>query len=145
MVDIIALSEPQNHRCCYCGHEMIRHQHIEGKPIPRNAATKDHLEPRYYGGKTIPENMVAACCQCNNLRGEVDAMTYFNLVQKWFKRDKTLWSRWHTISRAEMAEFKIQCITAYAKQLNGQGRHSLESAFRHFDLMTRYHRYPPRV
>lgn len=99
------ISESQNHRCCYCGHKMIRHQHINGVPTPRNALTKDHLEPRTYGGPTQIENIIAACCQCNNLRGEMEAIAFYNLTQKWFRRNKKLWDRWHLVSREELFIF----------------------------------------
>lgn len=145
MVDIIVLSEPQNHRCCYCGHEMIRYQHVDGETMPRNAATRDHLEPRVYGGKTSYENMIAACLLCNNLRGELEAIAFFNLQQKWFKRDESLRKRWHSVSHEELIEFKVQCITVHVRQLNGLGRRSLEHAFRHLQFIRRWHRYPPRV
>ncbi len=145
MVDIIALSEPQNHRCCYCGHAMIRHKHIDGAPMPRNAATKDHLEPRFYGGVTTTENLIAACYQCNSLRGELEALAFFNLQQKWFKRDESLRPRWHSASREELVEFKIQCQSVHVRQLNGLGRRSLEHAFRHLQFVRRWHRYPLRV
>lgn len=146
MVDIIALSARQNHRCCYCGHEMVRHSHINRQPTPRNAITKDHVEPRTYGGETTWWNLVAACCQCNQLRGEMEATAFYNLMQKWFKRDPTLRSRWHQIDRDELIEFKIQCLTVHARQLRGLGRNNIEYAFRHFDfVIRRYHRYPIRA
>ena len=145
MVDILALSEPQNHRCCYCGHEMIRHQHISGVPTPRNAATKDHLEPRTYGGETKKDNLIAACCQCNGLRGELEAMAFFNLMQKWFKRDPTLHERWHQVDLGELREFKMQCLTVHVRQLNGLGRHSVEMAFRHFHFVSQWRQRPLRV
>jgi len=135
---IYALSEPQNHRCCYCGHHMIRHQHISGLPTPRNAITKDHFEPRMYGGETVEENLIAACCQCNNLRGEMDAFAFFNLMQKWFKRDPSLRVRWHLISREELGELKIQCQSVHARQLHGLGRNSIEFAFRHFHFVRQW-------
>lgn len=135
MVDIIRLSEPQNHRCCYCSHIMIRHVHIDGLPTPRDAMTKDHYEARTYGGVTTYENMVAACCQCNNLRGEMEAEAFYNLMQKWFKRDDTLHARWHTLSREELYELKQQCLSTHERQLSGLARHYVEFAFRLIQFM----------
>ncbi len=137
MVDINALSEPQNHRCCYCGHEMIRHVHIDGISMARNAATKDHIEPRCYDGPTTLMNMVAACSLCNNLRGEIEAEAFYNLVQKWFKRDSTLRNRWHNISREEFRALKHRCTLVHARQLHGLGKRHKEFAFRHYDFAFR--------
>jgi hypothetical protein len=119
---------------------MIRHTHQERVATPRNAMTRDHVEPRVYGGETTWWNMVAACCQCNNLRGELEATAFYNLLQKWFKRDRTLHNRWHSISLTEFIELKIQCQSVHAKQLEGRGRRDIEFAFRHFDFALRGYR-----
>lgn len=119
---------------------MIRHQYVEGVPLPRNAATKDHVEPRTYEGETSWWNMVAACSQCNNLRGEIEAEAFFNLMQKWFKRDSTLRARWHTIDRAELAELKRECMSVHVRQLRGLGKRHIEFAFRHFDFVNKWQR-----
>ncbi len=117
---------------------MVRHPHASGIPLPRNAPTKDHLGARVYGGPTTPQNLVMACSQCNGLRGEIDAMTFVNLMLKWFKRDETLRARWHNLSREELWSLKQQCLRVYAKQLNGQARRYRELAFRHHDFTYRW-------
>jgi HNH endonuclease len=125
---------------------MTRHIHTEGSATPRNAMTKDHVEPRRYGGETTYWNMVAACCQCNQLRGELEAEAFYNITKKWFKRDPTLRERWFLISRTELTEFKIHCQTTHARQLRGRGRRHIEYAFRHYDFAIRgYLRYPLRA
>lgn len=134
MVDIIALSEPQNHRCCYCGHRMIRHKGESGVAFPRDAATKDHVEPRSYDGETSWWNMVAACSQCNSLRGQIDAIAFSNLMQKWFRRDPTLRARWHQISKEELRVFKQKCLDVHQRQLRGLAKQYIEYAFRHYDF-----------
>lgn len=123
----------------------MRHVHVDGKPTPRNAATKDHVEPRYYGGKTIPENMVAACCLCNNLRGSLEAIAFFNAVQRWFKNEPGLWERWHKISYDEYREYELRCKEIHARQLNGLVIRSPEHAFRHLQFVTQWHPIPLRV
>jgi hypothetical protein len=128
---ILRIAEAQNHRCCYCGHRMIRHTHYNGVPTPRDALIKDHLEPRTYGGPTEINNIIAACCQCNNLRGEMEALAFHNLMQKWFKRDATLRGRWHMVTREELYTLKLQCIKVHERQLNGLARKYIEYAFRH--------------
>jgi len=134
---IYKLSEPQNHRCCYCGHEMIRHQHVPGKGTPRNAMTKDHFDPRVYGGPTTLENMIAACFQCNNLRGEMEAIAFFNLQQKWFRKDPNLRESWHQISFEELWLLKIKCLQVHERQLKGMAYRHKEHAFRHISFVTR--------
>lgn len=126
------LTESQNHRCCYCGHTMITLKSKEGVPQPRNLLTKDHVEPRTYGGLTNYANLIAACFQCNNLRGEMEAQAFYNLQQKWFKRDGTLNVRWHQISRAELCHLKKQCHLVHERQLRGLAMRNIEYAFRHF-------------
>jgi hypothetical protein len=122
---------------------MVPHQHSDGVPTPRNAPTKDHLEPRTYGGPTTLANLVAACCQCNNLRGEIEVQAFRNLLRKWFKRDPTLHARWHTISAEELRTFKYHCMYAHARQLNGLAIRSIEHAFRHSTFTYRCRRYIP--
>ncbi|MBY0538252.1 HNH endonuclease [Patescibacteria group bacterium] len=114
---------------------MITHQYKEGITQPRNLLTKDHLQPRTYGGLTIYDNLIAACSQCNNLRGEMEAQAFFNLQQKWFRRDVTLRARWHTISREELYDLKTQCLQAHERQLRGLAMRNIEYAFRHFKFI----------
>jgi 5-methylcytosine-specific restriction endonuclease McrA len=105
--------------------------------------TKDHFEPRVYGGPTVFENMIAACCQCNNLRGELDAFAFYNLMCKWLKRDPTLWERWYSLTRSELRTLKEQCHTVHERQLNGLAFRHIEYAFRHFHF-TKRERYRTR-
>ncbi len=39
------------------------------KVLPASELTRDHVIPRYYGGRTSWDNIVAACHKCNNQRG----------------------------------------------------------------------------
>jgi 5-methylcytosine-specific restriction endonuclease McrA len=72
------LSESQNHRCCYCG----QHTFI-GSKTPKGfskwqLATVEHVVPRSLGGSNSWENLVMACSECNNLRGNLpDAMAFY--------------------------------------------------------------------
>ena len=43
-----------NYSCVYCG---------------KKAETVDHVIPQSYGGDDLPSNLVAACWECNNLKG----------------------------------------------------------------------------
>lgn len=47
--------ERDSYSCRYCGNA--------------HSLSCDHVIPRKYGGKTIPENLVAACFSCNEIKG----------------------------------------------------------------------------
>lgn len=52
-----------NNECHYCG---LKCNMKEGHP---RRATKDHVVPRFFGGKNMFENYVLACADCNSKRG----------------------------------------------------------------------------
>lgn len=104
---VTGLAEAQNHRCCYCQCPV---DHAVQPHNIRTALTKDHYHPRCYGGPTTPENLVIACAQCNQIRGSLDAETFYTVIQAWFKKDPGLQARWHTISSAEFGAFRHECI-----------------------------------
>lgn len=72
-----------NYQCQYCGLE-ARHNH--------NLLTLDHVVPRFSGGKTRWDNVVAACSPCNLEKAHFSKMkpkcgtpqrpTYYQLVAK---------------------------------------------------------------
>lgn len=124
------LSEPQNHRCCYCGNKIFRWSHEIGKSTPPNAITRDHVEAKTHGGKQ-DGNLVASCFTCNNLRGDMDAIAFYNILQKWFQRDITLRTRWHSLSKTEFQSFHHQCLLIENRLLHGRGIRDIEYAFRH--------------
>lgn len=137
MKNIYILSEPQNHRCCYCGNQMVEIKRQERNIVPRDAMTREHFIPKSYGGPTEKENLVAACQQCNEMRGNMDAVAFYNLIQKWFKRDETLRSRWHSISREERYEFKLRCLRTQERHLSGLSRKYNVYILRHAEFV--YH------
>lgn len=67
-VRIVALSEAQGHRCCYCLLP-IQLERRNGSALPPDFATKEHVTPRSEGGTDDWENLVAACYRCNTVRG----------------------------------------------------------------------------
>lgn len=105
MSRIIKLSECQNHRCAYCGIELLHPKfRISGKkparelpPIPAlnwkthskskkyRRATVDHVIPRCDGGTDSLANTVAACKLCNEYRGNVPAEVAFERIQRLIK------------------------------------------------------------
>lgn len=86
---------------------------------------------------TTEANLVAACCQCNNLRGEMEAKAFQNILNKWFKRDAWLWIRWHTIQYDELSQLKQECLAIHERQLRGLGRHYVDIAYRHLEFTYR--------
>lgn len=134
MPKLRTLSECQNHRCCYCGFTMVLHVHTDGQPPPQNAATRDHIIPKCHGGPKN-KNLVAACVQCNNLRGDMDPVAFYNLLSKLFRRSATLQERWHDLSSDELKSLRLRCIDTHERQLAGLARRSIEHAFRHQRLL----------
>ena len=134
MGHIYYLSERQNHRCCYCGHHMVRHQHKDGVPLPLNAMTWDHVVPWSIGGRN-ENNQVVACSLCNELRGNLSANIFFMLQQRWFRKDPTLRERWYSISHFEYRSFLLDRIRIQDKHLRLRARKSVEYAFQHYKLL----------
>lgn len=50
-------------KCAYCGKE--------------EALTRDHINPLCKGGATIPENILAVCHSCNNLKSSFDFKDWY--------------------------------------------------------------------
>jgi 5-methylcytosine-specific restriction endonuclease McrA len=66
-VSLSRLSEAQNHRCAYCGKIM-------------DHPTRDHIIPRSKGGAHSWINIVAACQECNKMKGTQPPHSFY--VQK---------------------------------------------------------------
>ena len=71
------LAEQQNWRCCYCG---IRMDGADGTP---SAPTLEHVVPRVCGGPDTADNLVVACCKCNNDRGSEITDLHIAAVSAW--------------------------------------------------------------
>jgi hypothetical protein len=134
---VLVVAAEQDYFCRYCEHKMLLHQHVPGEPTPRDALTKDHVTPRVLGGPTTVENLVAACCQCNFMRGEIDAEAFANILEKWFRKDPFLWIRWHTIAWSDVLERKHHCMVVHERILRGRARRYREYAYRHQEYVYR--------
>ncbi|AWN47198.1 hypothetical protein DK419_13445 [Methylobacterium terrae] len=97
-----ALAEAQNWRCAYCSFVMLapwagngelravigRGQsgtHRRKARIMRTISC-DHVEPRSAHGTDALDNLVAACCWCNQFRGDRPAAEAFNRIQRLIRR-----------------------------------------------------------
>jgi 5-methylcytosine-specific restriction endonuclease McrA len=91
------LLEEQNHRCCYCGEVMVTNA---SKKNRNNYATLEHIRLKKHYRTMLPgrpyhddhlawENVAAACKQCNNRRGELDALVFFE-AELWRAENKKL-------------------------------------------------------
>jgi hypothetical protein len=83
-----------NHTCRYCG-----------RAAPEVALTIDHVVPEVLGGKTEPDNLVAACADCNS--GKTSLPPDAPLVED-VRQDAWRWARAMEIAaqgqRAERSE-----------------------------------------
>lgn len=84
----------QDGYCFYCNIKMVK---INGKNrnYP-NAGTAEHIIPQSKGGVKNYYNIVCACKECNNIRGNIDYEIFINMRTKkdWKKRAKEAnWSK----------------------------------------------------
>ena len=77
----IRLSEAQNHRCAFCSELTYLREEERGKMSAARLATLEHLQPQSQGGTDHLSNCVMSCQSCNNMRGTMDAMTFYKLRQ----------------------------------------------------------------
>lgn len=81
---LISLSGSQNHRCCYCGTNTW-HPDIVDYEINRsdsNRATLEHLLPNSQGGTYTWDNLVMACSDCNQARGDSPLEKFLQAIQE---------------------------------------------------------------
>lgn len=55
-------------RCGYCACELTR-----------QTVTRDHIIPRAHGGRTTDDNLIAACQECNQRKGDLEVETFRDL------------------------------------------------------------------
>lgn len=58
----------QGFKCKYCGHPIAQARGRDKKVY--RVSTLDHVIPKSKGGTNCKENIVAACVNCNSLKGE---------------------------------------------------------------------------
>lgn len=62
------LLQQTGYRCGYCGCELTR-----------QTVTRDHIVPRAHGGGTTDSNLIAACRDCNQRKGDLEVETFREL------------------------------------------------------------------
>lgn len=79
-IDLKAMVESQQGKCHYCGCEMIIGRR------DKHSATVEHVRDKWASPKHIkdhsPENLVAACWECNHTRGAIRN----KLARKYYQR-----------------------------------------------------------
>lgn len=76
--------EEQNGLCAYCGDIMVvmTGDEFNARPDLRaNRATRDHVTPRALGGPDDLENIVAACWDCNCIKGNIPPRVFVRWIQ----------------------------------------------------------------
>ncbi len=71
----------QGGKCYYCDVELVSSGESKNDPRER---TLDHVIPRFWGGLTIPENLVYACKKCNMAKGH----KYRPSLESWIIDDR---------------------------------------------------------
>lgn len=65
------------HKCFYCRCEILN-----------SKATLDHLFPQYFGGPTIPNNLVPSCIKCNTTKSNMTKEQYERFLSLDIKEQK---------------------------------------------------------
>ena len=62
------LLQQTGYRCGYCACELTR-----------QTVTRDHIVPMAHGGRTTDSNLIAACRDCNQRKGDLDVEVFREL------------------------------------------------------------------
>ncbi len=66
-----ALMERDGRRCQHCGRGVRVVKLKSGQRQPKDQATEDHIKPKCDGGTDDMSNLLLACFDCNNTRGNM--------------------------------------------------------------------------
>ena len=93
MANLKKLWRLQNGLCYFCDCET--HIRKPGGPIHQRMATVEHMIPRSRGGSNYMTNLKMSCYDCNNSRGDLEALTWYEIVNspkklKAFRRARLL-------------------------------------------------------
>lgn len=73
------LFDDQDGKCFYCKEPMLL---VRPEISPLRACTLDHKVARACGGGSCESNLVAACAQCNSIKGHLHINIFLNLMQR---------------------------------------------------------------
>lgn len=93
MASIKRLWQMQEGKCYFCDCET--HLRKNGGPIEQRMATIEHMIPKSRGGSNLMINLKMSCYDCNNSRGDMEALTWYEIVNspkklKAFRRARLL-------------------------------------------------------
>lgn len=111
---LIAQSEAQNHRCCYCA-KICWIWGYDRKGRSQDQATFEHIVPQSNYGSNSRENCAMACMDCNTSRGSQDAMEFF-----YMRCDEKTWNEFKERVRKERNRRKRIRETRRKKMLEGE-------------------------
>jgi len=85
-IDIHKLAMAHGGKCFYCQCD-VRMSNTAKRKRHNARATKDHVLPRCFGGKTRG-NVVLACFRCNQLRGTINAKVFKDFAKNFRPPEK---------------------------------------------------------
>ena len=71
----------RHHRRCHWCKRVCRDLRKANGPFPRDMATEDHIILKSDGGSDKLENLVLACHECNERRGNIDAGLFATIMR----------------------------------------------------------------
>jgi 5-methylcytosine-specific restriction endonuclease McrA len=75
----LKLFQNQDGKCFYCKEQMVL---ARPSVHPLRACTLDHKIARCNGGSNTEENLVAACAECNGMKGHLSDKAFMDFLQK---------------------------------------------------------------
>lgn len=106
--EVNQLAANQDWKCCYCGCQMQLKTLRSSRK--RNSATLEHIVLRTEGGQNVRSNMMAACNQCNGLRGQAEYIA-FKLVMNVVRQIPQIMNNWYTSSDHEFKVIRHEILT----------------------------------
>jgi len=70
-------------KCHYCNRAVYKVRREDAAYDTSLIATKDHIRPKSLGGENYKANIVTACHQCNNIRGDTPYEVYYEFSKRY--------------------------------------------------------------
>lgn len=81
-------------RCCYC----------ERRFDDRLRKTKEHIIPQSKGGNNSKHNIVYACHECNELRGNMDYKDFKEYIVNVLEKNRTIKIKSYSFIRSDLTK-----------------------------------------